>query len=536
MIDTLINGYKVSFAEGANHFIHFLKRVPLLGKHVSEDLYRETKGKLVLGIVKEVLSIIFRILKKALYLCFMILLPAGFIAGEEGVIRPIFIHMLFFLNFIVGPIIRDIFTDKLDKKGFLMVVLMREDPKKYYLSEIIFKNLMDFLYFLLPMIIIGQFTQISVSEAIILLTEFISFRLIIEGIILFIWDKRRKDKKDWIQNSVIIIGVLVAYAIPIIKEPVNFSPVLFNPFFLLGVIVLAAAALVYVFSYKGYKRLAGTFMSRDNIYKIEEIKKNIRFVDVQINDKNMDVKELKTNRFEKKTGYDYLNSLFFYRHKKIIEKPMKVLLAVIAVIFILAALVLIFGPISQDDKQKLLDILPNSTPFFVFWMYMISTGEKICKAMFYNCDVSLLRYGYYKESKVILSNFTSRMKRVVILNVIPAVALCLALAGVFLICDGADKLMTMVPLFLCIICLSAFFAIHHLFMYYVLQPYTKELTIKSPAFKVVNSIMYIVCYFCSSIEVSSVYFTLGVSAVTVIYMIVALVVTYKLAPKNFKLK
>ena len=296
----------------------------------------------------------------------MILLPAGFIAGEEGVIRPIFIHMLFFLNFIVGPIIRDIFTDKLDKKGFLMVVLMREDPKKYYLSEIIFKNLMDFLYFLLPMIIMGQFTQISVSEAIILLTEFISFRLIIEGIILFIWDKRRKDKKDWIQNSVIIIGVLVAYAIPIIKEPVNFSPVLFNPFFLLGVIVLAAAALVYVFSYKGYKRLAGTFMSRDNIYKIEEIKKNIRFVDVQINDKNMDVKDLKTNLFEKKTGYDYLNSLFFYRLKKIIEKPMKVLLAVIAVIFILAALVLIFGPISQDDKQKLLIYFPIAHPSLYF--------------------------------------------------------------------------------------------------------------------------------------------------------------------------
>ena len=46
MIDTLINGYKVSLAEGTNHFIHFLKRVPLLGKHVSEDLYRKLKESL----------------------------------------------------------------------------------------------------------------------------------------------------------------------------------------------------------------------------------------------------------------------------------------------------------------------------------------------------------------------------------------------------------------------------------------------------------------------------------------------------------
>ena len=256
--------------------------------------------------------------------------------------------------------------------------------------------------------------------------------------------------------------------------------------------------------------------------------KSLQFADVQINDKKINAEELKNKLFEKKTGYEYLNSLFFHRHKRIVAKPMKWRLYIIALIFLLAAIALLYAPISEAHKEKLLGLLPNSTPIFVFGMYLMSTGERICKAMFCNCDVSLLRYGYYRDPKVILSNFTSRIKKVVTLNVIPALAICLALTGVFVICGGASRLMTMVPLFLCIICLAAFFSIHHLFMYYVIQPYTAELTIKSPAFSLVNVIMYMVCYSCSTINISSYYFTLGVLILTVVYMLVALAITYKL--------
>lgn len=536
MINTLKNGYKVSFTEGANHFIHFLRRIPFIGKHIPEALYRETKTKLVLAILIEVFSIMFKFFKKALYLLLMVFLPASYIAGEEANVGPIFIHILFFLNFIAGPIIRDIFMEKTDKKGFLMVVLMREDPKKYYLSEIIYRNSMDFICFLLPVILIGVLAHISPLKSIILLVEFIAFRFIVEGLILFMWDKRKKGLGDFLSVIIVLIASVLAYALPLIAGPMDFQGILFNLFFFLVVMALASAALIYIFKYNQYNRLAKTFITKENVYKMEATMKNIQFADVQINDKNMSKEDLSRNLFEKKNGYEYLNALFFYRHKRIVEKPMKFRLLIVATGFLIATLVLIFAPISQADKEAFLNKLPNSTPIFVFWMYMFSTGERICKAMFYNCDVSLLRYSYYRESKVILSNFTSRLKRVVTLNVIPALAICVALTGVFIICGESSKLITMVPLFLCILCLAAFFSIHHLFMYYVLQPYTKELTINSPAFKIANGIMYILCYMSWQIETSSYIFTIGVLILTVVYMVVALILTYRLAPRTFRLK
>ena len=73
-------------------------------------------------------------------------------------------------------------------------------------------------------------------------------------------------------------------------------------------------------------------------------------------------------------------------------------------------------------------------------------------------------------------------------------------------------------------------------MYYVLQPYTAELTVKSPLFKIINMAVYVGSYVCLQIQTSSYYFATGVIIITIVYMVVALILTYKVAPKTFKLK
>jgi len=84
--------------------------------------------------------------------------------------------------------------------------------------------------------------------------------------------------------------------------------------------------------------------------------------------------------------------------------------------------------------------------------------------------------------------------------------------------------------------LACFFSIHHLAIYYIIQPYTANLEVKSPLFRGINTVMYVVCYMCSGIDSSSYMFSIGVIIFTVIYMIIALTLVYKLAPKTFKLK
>lgn len=52
---------------------------------------------------------------------------------------------------------------------------------------------------------------------------------------------------------------------------------------------------------------------------------------------------------------------------------------------------------SPIQKENFWGMITNGTPAFVFFMYLLASGERICKAFFFNCDVSLLKYGYYRE-------------------------------------------------------------------------------------------------------------------------------------------
>jgi hypothetical protein len=102
---TLINSFKVSFAEGANTFIYFLGRIPLIGKKIPVSLYGYTEAKIALGVIYELFRIIGSVFKKAVYLGLMILLPSYLIAGVKLRPLPFFLHIFFFLSIVMGPLI-----------------------------------------------------------------------------------------------------------------------------------------------------------------------------------------------------------------------------------------------------------------------------------------------------------------------------------------------------------------------------------------------------------------------------------------------
>jgi len=58
-----------------------------------------------------------------------------------------------------------------------------------------------------------------------------------------------------------------------------------------------------------------------------------------------------------------------------------------------------------------------------------------------------------------------------------------------------------------IILLGIFFSVHYLFLYYFFQPYTAEMTVKSPIFNVINGIIYGLCFACLQLESAPVFFS-----------------------------
>ncbi|MEQ8154946.1 MAG: hypothetical protein ABRQ25_08710 [Clostridiaceae bacterium] len=534
MIRSIMNGYKVTFAQSANAMIYFLKRIPVVGKKIPDSIYKQTTIKSELAVISEIFKIFGGFFRKALYLGIMVIIPAFFIYHDRSVLLMPFLHMFFILSFVLGSLMKsEIFT--YDKAAYDMVMLMKMDAKSYYIGQVIYSKITEFLGFLLPLIIIGLFIGISPLKVLVLLLELAAFRFIGElaKLILYVKFDKILSMNPLMMTTLIISLLAAAYIPPIFGHVLNLQVILFNFVGAMAVILSGAAAFWCLWRYRGYNFIAKTLLTRENVINEEVFMTDVRSADVKLDEKKMTSEELHSDRLSQKQGYEYLNAIFFLRHRKILVSPIKFRVAIIGTLSVAGIIALFFFP---EVKPELVNAIKHSTPALVFIMYIMATGERTCKAMFYNCDAGLLRYRYYREARVIISNFTSRLKRVVLLNSIPAFALCLAIMALVLACGYGNELIGLIPTFLCIICLSCFFSIHHLFMYYVIQPYTPSLTIQSPLYKVANGVIYLISYGCLQIRNTSYYFTFGVLAVTVVYMAVALIVTYRVAPKTFKLR
>ena len=163
-------------------------------------------------------------------------------------------------------------------------------------------------------------------------------------------------------------------------------------------------------------------------------------------------------------------------------------------------------------------------------------GNRITKAMFYNCDLAMLKFGWYRRGPVILKNFVLRFRRICGVNLLMSGAVCIMFTALTLCAGGRPPAADYIAFLIAILCLAVFFSVHSLGMYYLFQPFTSDLKVKNPFFAIINGVMYAVCYACIQIRSTPTWFTPVVLAVTVVYSAVILLAVWKRAPKTFRVK
>ena len=124
-------------------------------------------------------------------------------------------------------------------------------------------------------------------------------------------------------------------------------------------------------------------------------------MDIKEKDKEISAKKLKG-----KKGYDLFNTIFFERHKEILLRSAKWYALVSLIVIIITV---INTQLSPELKQSLNNFLLNNIAWFVIVMYFINRGAIITQAMFYNCDHSMLTFNFYRNPKVILNVFKTRV-------------------------------------------------------------------------------------------------------------------------------
>ncbi len=513
---SLKNTYRV------NGILFSLKQIPLLKKLLPAALYQVRGLKIFANVLSVLWEIISVFLGKFLY--FLTMVCGVALLFDELSASQVFLHIMLFLTVIGGFTNTNLFTPTKDK--YYAIFLMRMDAREY--------TLVNYIYSILKVVIgFVPFAVLFGTDKGVPLWFCLSLPFCIAGMKLFVaatslWDYERRgmgynenklSKYVW-GGVALLLGA--AYGLPALGFvlPENVSMAIF-----LACIPLGAAGLWKVLSFREYRTvnkelLSGLTNQMDT--PTQTVKK--------ANEKHISADVTITSN---RRGFEYLNELFIKRHRKILWNSTKKIFFVCVFLFAGVQLFLYMKP---ELKPKINEMVMTWLPYFVFIMYAINRGTNFTQALFMNCDHSLLTYAFFKQPGFVLKLFQIRLREIMKINAVPALVIGSGLALTLYTSGGTDNPLNYVLLVVSILCMSMFFSVHCLTIYYLLQPYNAGTEMKGGTYLIVQSATYMVCSLIMFQRISIPVFGMMTVLFCVLYCIVASILVYRLAPKTFRIR
>lgn len=517
----LENTYRV------NGIIYAIKQLPLIKKIIPDTIYSEGVFKVFGNVISAIWTVISTFIGKLFYFLMMIFIIAGICNVPESAGAPFFLQLLFVLT-VIGAFMNTLMFDP-SKDKYYAIILLGMDARRYTLANYAFSLLRLMLGFTLAALIFGLMMGLNVWECLLVPFFVAGMKICFAAYELRRYEKSGSVKNDSKLAALKLIAMLlllgVAYAPPALGYilPESVSVVLMCLTVLAG--ALSVKKIITFKSYRAmYKELLtdalDVQMDASALIKLqkEQARKNIS-ADGGIT--------------SSKKGFEYLNELFIKRHRKILWRSAE---RITLVVLVLIAAVPVLFKYVPESKSVVNGAMMNLLPAFFFVMYALNRGTGFTQALFINCDSSLLTYSFYKQPKCILKLFQIRLREIVKVNLLPAAAIGGGLALLLYISGGTDNPLNYAVLFVSVVCMSVFFSVHYLMLYYLLQPYNAGTELKSGTYKLAMAATYIVCYVLMQLRFPTLIFGAVTIAFCVIYCIAASVMVYKLAPKTFKIR
>lgn len=231
-------------------------------------------------------------------------------------------------------------------------------------------------------------------------------------------------------------------------------------------------------------------------------------------------------------GSQYLNALLFSRYRTILNKALRLRFLGIAAALVAVAGASLFGLFHSVTAHEMTATLP----ILFFLMYLMTFGKKVVQMVFVNCDVSMLYYPFYREASTIISGFNYRFKQTLFYNGL----LSAGIFSVYLLLSVLNNFFLswdfFAVLLLLLLALSMLFSFHELFVYYLIQPFTGDMEVVSPLYKVISGVLYWISYMNIQVRFTGFYYALIVSALSLLYVGIGFIVIYKRAPQTFRIK
>ena len=535
MIRTLKQLTMVRSSMSVNVFLYYLKRIWVIGKRIPDSVYGNRELKQILTVFSLITEQTRSILGIILYLLFFVVFPLTLFDTPIEQRGDYIITILFFLTCISGSLQESI-VFKVTREKHVCIHFMKMDAELYTKTYFLWTYGWFFLWYFFCILVLFRFSGGTLLQGFGFWVVMVMTRAMGEAFNLWFFDKKgvvlcRNNGWAW---SLIIGGLLAAYGSLFLRIPVITAGFLLHPAVFSVIVVLGSACAFYVLKgYGGYgQKLHRTVEAK---WIASEMIKDAKETQIgsEVGVKEKDLKEGAAHGLEKLEGYEYFNKLFFLRHRRQLLRPIYYRLIFIGILLSIGIIVYIQN---QQIAYGICAKITEGLPILVFIMYVITVADKACKAMFYNCDKSMLKFGFYRTPEAILTNFKIRLKKIAGYNLVVGAALCLAVILLRMICKVGIFDAEMILFCAAVLMLSVFFTVHHLFLYYVFQPYSEEMNVKNPFFKGINMAVYVASFICLKIQTGGLAFTVGVLIVTILYVTAALILVYKYAPKAFRVK
>lgn len=527
-----------------NGFVYFVRRIPVVGKKIPSTVYKIYPIKQIVTVISVIISIFFSILMKFISLGLFILIML-FINGENKPVESLrdgldsavlnnglfiwFFLMVILINFYVGV------SFSVEQKlidFYEHFLLKKADVIR---GESIIDRLYQGLTYIPAALILGVVTGNRIFLPLFIVCSYLAFSYLFLyfGRIIYTWQLSNKNRI--IFNglfSLLIIGIGVGlYHFKISQSLIAFLTSWLGALFLAFIL---AVSLWLFLHFKQENQFINFLSERSNI-QVKEVQEAKSSQNQYLSEGLRMQKNLVLNdgkEFQGLSGSDYLNALLFSRYRSILNKSLRYRFYYIVTAWILIIVASLFGAFNHLRVET----VTTSLPVLFFVMYFATFGKKVVQMVFVNCDVSMLYYPFYREPKTIITGFNYRFKQTFYYNSIISAGIFICYLLLHLLNNFLLDWKFFCVLLLTLIALAFLFSFHELFIYYLLQPFTGDMSVVSPLYKFVSVLLYWISYMSMQLRSLGYFYVVVISLVSLIYVFIGFIVIYKVASKTFKIR
>lgn len=509
-----------------NAFLYYLSRLPILNKIVHDSWYRYYKLKkiwalfsLALGFVKSAL------VNNIGTLITLYVLPHLFLKEDE-VTLGVYLVLFFLLKCVSGALMEcGLFKVSVEDYTFLNHFMV--NPVFYYrykaLKNAFFSSVMLFpaLFFL--------FRDWGLTVAMVLLKLF----CVLFGNVVYLgfYQKCGRLPSKRVRRLLSLPLILFTYvgALLGVYENVVFGSA---AQVVMGVACLLLSALCWVYHlrYVDYKKIAVKFANQSAV----SFQITVQSSSAGEEENGLLESGWEENReFFKEHGQEkpekYLDLAFFSRFGKALRKERRDKVIVLFVIGVILGLGIRFGwlPVTSDTVLGYSPILIALTTSMTF-------ASRLLQVYFRNIDLHML-YHHIATPEFIRSSMRRRYLYLLKGDLLSAVGIVVNLLVMLFLSDLTLPVDTVVKLAVVCVLFFVFWETYETIVYYIVQPYSVDMTAKNPVFKVLGcleSLFYLLVLFVRRDLTNALPWVCVAAAASVIVFFVSV----QVAPRTFRLR